>query len=315
LTFAVAPGSSAGQLRVLSPREGSFVESALVNVIVQIEGKGIDEIRLTGSEKSQNPARKQMDIFHVSFAGVHLSPGMNTLKIIALKEGKRVEEMDYPLFFRSDLSSAASSAPSGFARYYFHTPDNERRCSPCHQLDFTKAAENPPSPSQSPCYVCHKKIMTNYRFVHGPSAVWSCPVCHDTRSTGRKLGVKEPDDKVCSPCHENDWHAKKFMHGPTAAGNCTACHNPHAADEPCFLRLNSADLCVSCHADTASRPHLVSGFSGNAGHPVRKSPDPLNPGRDFNCASCHNPHATNYPYFLSSDHTSMFQFCQSCHKM
>ena len=309
ISFAAAPLATAGQFTVLSPRERSFVESGLISIIVRIEGKGIDDIRLSGSGKNQNPAGKQMDKSHVTFEGVRLSPGMNSLKITALKEGKRVEEIDYPLFFRSDLSSTASSAPSDFTRYYFHTLDNEKRCLPCHQLDFSKSAENPSSPRQSPCYICHSKIMTNYRFVHGPSAVWSCPVCHDTRSTGRKLRVSQPDEKVCSPCHENDWHKKKYMHGPTAAGSCTACHNPHASDETCFLRLNTADLCVSCHEDTASRPHLVSGFSGNAGHPVRMSPDPFNPGRDFTCASCHNPHATDYPFFLNSDNSSMSQFC------
>jgi predicted CXXCH cytochrome family protein len=315
LSFAAVAQATAGHLTVISPTERSFVESSSVSIIVQLDGKGIDDLKLSGNGKSENPARKQMDIFHVSFEGVHLSPGMNSLKITAYKEGKRVEEIEYPLFFRSDLSAANNTAPSHFTRYYFHTPENEKRCAPCHQLDFTKAVANPPSPGQSPCFICHKRILTNYRFVHGPAAVWSCPVCHDTRSTGRKLGVTQPDEKICAPCHENDWRTKKYMHGPTAAGNCTACHNPHAAEEPSFLRLNTADLCVSCHEDTASRPHLISSFSGNAGHPVRKSPDPFNPGRDFTCASCHNPHATNYPVLLNSDNSSMFQFCQSCHKM
>ena len=157
--------------------------------------------------------------------------------------------------------------------------------------------------------------MANYRFVHGPAAVWSCTACHETRGSGRKLSVRQPDEKVCLPCHENDWSKKKYLHGPTAAGNCTACHNPHASNENYFLRLNTADLCVACHDDIASKPHVISGFSGVAGHPVRKSPDPFNPGSDFTCASCHNPHATDFPFMLSGDSSSMFQYCQSCHKM
>jgi predicted CXXCH cytochrome family protein len=79
--------------------------------------------------------------------------------------------------------------------------------------------------------------------------------------------------------------------------------------------MNTADLCAACHDDVLSRPHVISGFSGKRGHPVRLSPDPLNPGRDFTCASCHNPHGTDFQLMLNSDYDSMFQFCQSCHRM
>jgi predicted CXXCH cytochrome family protein len=315
ISIVSAAGAQAGYLTILSPRDNSFVESNLISVIVRMEGNKIDDIRVTVGGKNQNTARKPMDKFYVCFDGIRLTPGINPVRVTGLKDAKKVEEINYNIFFRSDLSSEANSAPAGYARYYFHPRDNEKECVSCHQLDFSKAPENPSSPEQSPCFTCHKKMILNYRLVHGPAAVWSCPICHDVRSTSRRLGVRQPDEKTCRACHENAWQTKKYQHGPTAAGNCTACHNPHAADEPSFLRIKTADLCAACHEDIASRPHLVSGFSGYAGHPVRKSPDPFNPGRDFTCASCHNPHASDYSVLLTSDNSSMSQFCQSCHKM
>jgi predicted CXXCH cytochrome family protein len=313
--FSTSAFSNSGGLALLSPRDRSFVETGLVTLVVRLDGKGINAVKVILNGKNQDAAGKPEGNFHVVFDEIRLSPGMNTLKITGNKDGKRVNEMECRLFFRNGLDPIAGPPPSGYERYYFHTAENERKCTPCHRLDFTATAENPAEPVQSPCYGCHGKLLTNYRFVHGPAAVWSCTVCHESRAAGRKLAVRQPDEKVCAPCHENDWRKRKYLHGPTAAGNCTACHNPHASNEIYFLRLNTADLCVACHEDTASKPHVISGFSGVAGHPVRRSPDPFNPDRDFTCASCHNPHATGFPYLLNGDHTSMFDYCQGCHKM
>ena len=315
VVFPAVASPESGGLALLSPRDKSFVETGLVTLVVRIDFKGINDVKVALNGKNLDAAGNPAGNFHVAFDDIRLSPGMNSLRITGYKDGKKVDERNCLLFFRSDLDPIAGTPPSGFARYYFHTAGNEKGCSPCHRLDFSRTAENPAEPRQSPCHDCHRKLMANYRFVHGPAAVWSCTACHETRGSGRKLSVRQPDEKVCLPCHENDWSKKKYLHGPTAAGNCTACHNPHASNENYFLRLNTADLCVACHDDIASRPHVISGFSGIAGHPVRKSPDPFNPGRDFTCTSCHNPHATDFPFMLSGDSSSMFQYCQSCHKM
>jgi predicted CXXCH cytochrome family protein len=318
LSLAAFPALAApvpGGVALLSPRDRSFVESDLVTLIVRMDGKVINNVKVTLNGKGQDAAVSKEGSFHVAFEGIRLSPGMNSLHMTGYKDGKSVTEKDCLLFFRSDLDPIAGSPPAGFARYWFHTASNQKECTPCHRLDFAGTVENPAEPGKSPCHDCHGKLIANYRFVHGPAAVWSCTACHETGDSGRKLAVRQPDEKVCLPCHENDWSKMKYLHGPTAAGNCTACHNPHASNENYFLRLNTADLCVACHDDIASKPHVISGFSGIAGHPVRKSPDPFNPGRDFTCASCHNPHATDFPFMLSGDSSSMFQYCQSCHKM
>ena len=312
LSLPMITGIATAQVTLLSPRDNSFVEAPLITLVAKT---ALKDAKVSINGRDLNIKGIVSGNFHLSFSGVRLSPGRNSIKISVSKDGTKVEEATSILFFRSDLSISANSPPAGFARYYFHAAENERLCTPCHRLNFAGIPENPSGPDQSPCYICHKTMLTSYRFVHGPAAVWSCTSCHEAGKKGRKLATMKPDERICSGCHEYNWMNKKFIHGPTAAGGCTTCHNPHAANESSFLRMNTADLCVACHDDIITKPHVISGFSGNSGHPVRLSPDPLNPERDFTCASCHNPHATDFPLMLKSDYNSMYQYCQACHKM
>jgi predicted CXXCH cytochrome family protein len=310
-----APARASSLVALLSPKDKTFVESGLINLVLKMEPKNAaDAIIAINGKRTDAKGIFQGD-FHLVLPGVHLSTGDNTIRVTIQKDGKTIEDSSFNIFLRSDLSYSAGAAPAGFKRYYFHVPENERQCSSCHKLDFSNTPENPSAPEQSPCYLCHQSKMSGKRLVHGPAAVWACTSCHEPGNKKRKLAVVMPVEKVCSGCHEYNWLKMKHMHGPTAAGSCTTCHDPHGAGETYFLRMKTADLCVACHDDIIAKPHVISGFSSSAGHPVRLSPDPLNPGRDFTCASCHNPHATNFPLMLKSDYNSMLEFCQSCHKM
>jgi predicted CXXCH cytochrome family protein len=99
-------------------------------------------------------------------------------------------------------------------------------------------------------------------------------------------------------------------------GACTACHNPHSSQQEYFLRLSPTELCSTCHADTASRPHLISGFNGE-GHPVKAKTNPADPTQAFSCASCHNPHASENSMLLNfgGKKVSLKNFCTNCHLM
>jgi len=93
-------------------------------------------------------------------------------------------------------------------------------------------------------------MLTGYRFVHGPVAVWSCTSCHEAGKKGRKLATMKPDERICSGCHEYNWMNKKFIHDPTAAGGCTTCHNTHATDIPLMLKSDYNSMyqfCQACH--------------------------------------------------------------------
>jgi predicted CXXCH cytochrome family protein len=314
---AVGAGAVSARLAVVIPPDKAVAESELISVVLRLGGDAVDQVQISVNNRKQPILAKPYNQHFLCKDGIQLSYGLNRINFVGLKDGKKVVETTTQVFYKSDLAQSSIGIPPGFRKYSFHVDSYEKTCVPCHQLDFSKIDADRPSGEKSPCFTCHKKILTNYAFVHGPAAVWSCLMCHDGKSRDPKLAVLKPDEKVCVNCHENSWENKKYQHGPTAAGSCTTCHNPHASNNANFLRLSTEDLCVTCHEDVLSRPHILTSFSVNGGHPVRKYSDPFKPGRRFNCVSCHNPHAGNSPIFLNGYESSMdmHHFCLTCHKM
>jgi predicted CXXCH cytochrome family protein len=304
-------------IAVVSPPDKAIVESELISVVLRLGRDDVDQVQITVNRRKLPFLARPYNQHYLCKDGIQLSYGMNIINVAGFKDGRKVDEVATQVFYNSDLAQSSADAPAGFRKYSFHVDSYEKTCVPCHQLDFSKIDADSSTGEKSPCFTCHKMILANYAFVHGPAAVWSCLMCHDGKSRDPKLAVLKPDENVCVNCHENFWENKKYKHGPTAAGSCTTCHNPHASNNRKFLRLPPGDLCVACHSDVLSRPHVISGFSGNGGHPVRKLSDPFHPGREFNCESCHNPHASNSPVFLNGydNSTDIHYFCLTCHKM
>jgi len=315
--LAAGTPASASQCTIVLPLDNSYVESGLVSLVLKCAQNSVDAVQVAVNGRKQAVAAKSFGRYYACYDGIHLSYGLNSIKVIGFKEGKKIDEVTVQVFYRSDISPGDSASPRSFRKYLFHTDENEKECIPCHELNFSSADGRQEGPDRSPCYVCHKKILADYRYVHGPAAVWSCLMCHDGKGRNPKLAVVTPVDTTCANCHEKSWSGKKYEHGPTAAGNCTTCHNPHAADKAYFLRMSPADLCASCHEEILRRPHVISSPIGNGSHPVRLSPDPFNPTKDFTCISCHNPHGSDSSVFLNAyeDSMSMHHFCQTCHKM
>ena len=311
-----SPGEAAVEgLVIAQPPERSIVQSGLLIVVLKSGPNAAGEIQIAVNNMKQVIAPKKFKQGVVCYDGIRLSTGLNTVKIVRSKNGKRVEEITRQVFYQDDLSTGSISIPAGFKPYSFHTDENERGCSSCHGLDFRKA-EDPQDPLRSPCYQCHKKMLSEYKFTHGPSAMWSCLMCHDGKSRNPKLAVAAPIAPICDGCHELNLEQKKYQHAPAAAGACTTCHNPHAEDRQFFLRKDTVDLCASCHEEMLLKPHVIGGFSGTGGHPVRNRPDPSHPGKNLTCATCHNPHGGNSSVFLNAfdGSRSMRQFCVNCHK-
>ena len=315
--WTVGAEAASGGLAVITPPDKAIAESEMVSVVLRLGGNGLDQVQISVNNRKYPPLDRPNNQLYLCKDGFQLSYGMNRIKVAGLKDGRKVEEVTTQVFYKSELAQSSASPPAGFRKYSFHVDSYEKTCVPCHQLDFSKIDADRSSGEKSPCHVCHKMILNSYAFVHGPAAVGSCFMCHDAKSRDPKLAVLKPDATVCANCHENSWAGRKYQHGPTQAGSCTTCHNPHASNYTYFLRLSPGDLCVACHEEVLFRPHVISGFSGKGGHPVRKSPDPYKPGREFNCVSCHNPHAGNSPTFLNGYDSSqpLERFCLACHTM
>ncbi len=314
--FLSSPGETAVTgLSIAQPPERSIVQGGLLIVVLKNGPNAIDEIQISVNNRKQVVTPKKFKQEVVCYDGIRLSYGLNTVKISGFKNNKQTEEITRQVFYQDELSTGSISIPAGFKSYRFHIDEQEKGCSSCHGLDFRKA-EDPQDPLRSPCYQCHKKMLSEYSFTHGPSAVWSCLMCHDGKAKNPKLAVAEPVAPICGGCHEIRWEKMKFHHAPTAAGACTTCHNPHAENRRYFLRKETGDLCVSCHEEILRKPHVIGSFSGNAGHPLKRSPNPYNRTKDFNCVSCHNPHASASPVFVDAydESKSIKKFCTTCHQ-
>jgi predicted CXXCH cytochrome family protein len=274
-----------------------------------------DELRVLVNDSRQWETRKSVSRYVLCFDGIHLSYGLNRIRVAGFKKGKQAGEIVFTVYFRSDISAEANEAPGGYKQYLFHTAINEKSCASCHQLDFRRMSEMQQEDGPSPCYQCHKKMLSEYTMAHGPAAVWSCAICHDVRSSDPKLAVATPSSRICVDCHETNWGTFKYMHGPTAAGSCTLCHNPHASNIRHFLRTGTVNLCSSCHEDVLRTPHVLVSFSGIGGHPVSNRLDPSRTGAYLTCASCHNPHGGNSATFLNNydESKSIKVFCRTCH--
>jgi len=242
--------------------------------------------------------------------------------------------------------------PAGFRREPFHTRDRESTCSSCHNLEAKLQDFSREKPENVLCYACHRNIPQG-KNVHGPAAVWNCLACHNpdlypakyafssadpwktTKNTqadetmsvpsasGGKEHPRESDQRAlkknsytvkdaCLKCHETVLKGQ-FKHGPAEVGYCTLCHDPHASPNPGWLRKPTWDLCTTCHRDKGSGVHVLVGFT-NGTHPTGNVPDPVRPGRNLTCSSCHNPHSAESRQLIIFDMRTRLDLCNVCHK-
>jgi predicted CXXCH cytochrome family protein len=305
--------ATADGFEIIIPPDKSFVEGELLSIVATVSRFKVDELQVSVNGIKQQITHPFISRDTQCLEGTRLSYGMNEIKVTGYLNGKQTGDVVRKVYYHSDTRKEASTLPEGFRRYLFHGNSAERECSTCHPVNLRTGGDKKRESDRSPCYVCHKKII-DYKFVHGPAAVWSCTQCHEANSKGSKLAVAGPVSDICSTCHEFSWNNKKYMHAPTAAGMCISCHSPHASDNPYFLRLKTNQMCTSCHDEVPSRPHIIIGFSGN-GHPLEIVPNQANKGKKLMCTSCHNPHGEDSSKLLNGydERTSRLVFCKTCH--
>lgn len=305
---AAAPSA----LNLLHPADKSVVSGAgLSHIIVELSQPASLLVRLNG--KLQENAKIKETIYHYS---VRLDFGLNTLEVEASAGGTVLARDKRDLFFFSPIAKE-KEIPQGFVSIPFHKlGSTSEKCRACHTLEPQRTDRAPPTPGDSTCYTCHKKI-TQFKQVHGPAALWNCLACHNSSSAPQKYTTPVPVRDLCYGCHidqKNYFFSAQFQHGPTATGMCTICHNPHASDHEFWLKKEPWDLCTTCHSDKASGRHILAWGPTGDTHPTRGRPDPMKPEREFSCRSCHNPHASNAPKLWNFDATTAYQLCWTCHK-
>lgn len=200
-----------------------------------------------------------------------------------------------------------------------HSPAASLFCRACHGegAGLTKVAV-PTSNVEKVCLGCHvnHKKLLDMEHVHGPVGTGDCTICHDPHGGNNRYQLwADGKAKLCVICHEDK---KKYVatfprqklkvHGILTARGCVACHSPHADNYRFQLSSKTNDLCASCHIEFKG---MEQGHPAQ-GHPVKGVEDPLRPGVPMSCASCHDPHGSNYAYLLVGDSRGGL-VCAKCH--
>ncbi len=187
----------------------------------------------------------------------------------------------------------------------------------------TAAAKGLSADQPDLCYGCHDKQKFTQSTAH-PALGMGCTTCHDPHG-GKKaklLSAEVPD--LCFTCHDKAEFSRKNVHPPVEAGMCLSCHDPHSSPQPGMLVKPYIQLCSECHDQIIKKPHAIAGFNAE-GHPVGKEKkdrkgkvlppanDPKRPGKLFTCASCHNPHSSDYSKLFRYPAKASMELCVNCH--
>ena len=326
LLFHAGVDGSENMMTLYYPPDKSVMEFGLLEVVVGLPQGSAERLEITVNKK-KNVRTIEKDRPYQCLS-VRTAPGVNSIGIVAVKENRTVGSVAFTVFQRSDLIGQYRDVPPGYRKDYFHMKSHDE-CSRCHTLSATSDDRKPVtlktylqmasgkgvSAKASTCYSCHKGL-TDYPYVHGPASLWSCLSCHSP-SADPVYSVEQPVANVCYTCHteqKRDWAEKKYQHGPVTLGQCTICHSPHGSANPFNLYKPTWNLCITCHAEKATGEHVLSGDFSSGGHPTHNRMDPLRPGKELTCASCHNPHASDSRHLWAFKVDNVFQLCLKCHK-
>lgn len=218
---------------------------------------------------------------------------------------------------------------SNFKGKSVHQPVSGGMCTGCHnahQSDFSKIlVKDVPGL----CYNCHDE--SKFKGTSGHTLLGMCTGCHNPHSSNSNKILKSDQPEVCYDCHDKAKFTKKYVHGIINVGGCTSCHAAHTSNKPSLLLNSIHELCISCHAAKLKLPHVVA-LPGKKRHPIEgvkdpstlkmikmsdpknpkkqmEVPDPNVPGKDLTCASCHDPHSSDFRALLTQQ-----RICLKCHK-
>ncbi len=265
--------ASAQYVKVLRPLDKSLVDEEYLTVVIERLDPKVREVRIQNGTKviaTIRTDRKRRT--YCKTIPLHL--GINHLRIhIAEPDIQGAKEPLIDIFVRSEVHEEADEAPPSYTKHYFHTSRNEKHCSKCHNMkpDNTVRLRRP---------------LKNLE--HGAQSIHV---------------LDDPARSHCYNCHKA-LVSRKNDHSPAVNMLCTICHtgesgefNTKYAKKSKYLMPDPiAERCFVCHTGLKKRWYTNKSQHG-----------PLKTGR---CDKCHNPHASNYAFFLRKP---IYELCTTCH--
>ncbi len=167
------------------------------------------------------------------------------------------------------------------------------------------------------CMGCHDETDFKKKTIHGALGKGGCLACHEAHSSKHKNLLKQTVPQLCVSCHKVGTYFGKGLHSPVSAGKCLNCHEQHASENIGLLKKKPVETCLACHDDI--REASDSGFAHQnhvLGDEKRAQPpvDKLRAGKPFFCASCHQPHKSDFPSLLRYEPKPGRGICYKCHE-
>jgi predicted CXXCH cytochrome family protein len=295
---------------LLYPKDMSATSKSFTDIIMDIDTSILISITLENMAIGEKSIYTEVDpelmIGNIIHLKMNLEKGENNIKIM-IDYTDNLKEIANLRIFRYTGKAFLYEIPKKYVRVDFHNEKVINRCGDCHIVSSQPVDTFPVPLSKSSCYSCHKRIASG-EFVHGPIGFFLCLTCHRPEDNGFQLVTE--NDSLCFICHyqEKEKFNRRFIHGPVNTGNCLICHDAHSSDNEFLLVKEINEICGKCHPEGHYVNHPVNR------HPVNGHPDPLRPGKEFSCTSCHDPHSSNESQYLFYRKTSMYSLCQECHQ-
>lgn len=305
------PRMAKSGVTILFPQDSSLSSWPTIHAVVQYAPASGQWLQVYLNDtivmlQTDVPSASSSRAAHVELA---LLAGVNTISAQLWDSSGLIDQDSVQVSFWHEML-AGGVKPTGMPALQFHTDQDEQVCRECHALNSTTVITDEDEYNKF-CRGCHQNLLTR-KYLHDAEVTGNCYTCHPPEDGPVRFPLPDPVVSNCYACHENNTQGKK-VHGPTSTGRCTICHDPHAADNPSLLKKPTWNLCVTCHAEKTDGVHVVAGFVFGDSHPTKGWEDPTQPGKDFSCASCHNPHSTDTPNLWKYDAQRRGQLCVVCH--
>jgi predicted CXXCH cytochrome family protein len=199
------------------------------------------------------------------------------------------------------------------AKKRHHSPVATGLCLNCHEPHSSAAEKLLLKATPDVCFMCHDGSDFKKEYSHSPVAAGMCMSCHEPHQGDVKKLLLDKSPELCFICHARAGFYKQDQHPPVSAGMCSVCHEPHASKDAALLYYPITDGCLICHPRIDKTPHAAGAFS-QVGHPLKDRKDPKSKYGELSCASCHDPHSSDYINLFRYKARTALELCSACHK-
>lgn len=255
---------------IIFPADKSVFDQEYATIVIKKLDSALKEVNIVVNGEPSIIFKTNDKERGIYCKSIKLKLGSNKILLVGYNKNGDLSNRELNIFHRVEVFEVAVEEPNGYKKNFFHNDKNEKLCISCHNMKKDK------------------KTLQK----------------HLSAKNEKEFDlVQNPEESNCYQCH-NSITSKKNVHAPTVNYLCTECHIGQTAEFNEEDRSKSKYLapdpimnqCFNCHEGIGKK-----WFSNTSEH------GPLRSGR---CNKCHNPHSSDYEFFLRKP---IWKLCTTCH--